>query len=215
MRSGRGTPGPATVAPFRRSPSAGRSRGANVGSMRRAALVAVMAALLCACAVPVAGLPTPAPGSATSPSGRPRTVLLEGVDSCALLTSAQVAQLSMEEPGLRRSIAEASSCSWFRFTSPSVSTLVSAYPSRGIGEYDTDPARNDVAMIAVRGFPAMQLSFKARHDNCAVVVDVAPGQVVDVQFSAFGTDVPISISDLCAGGRQVADDAIDTLLKQR
>jgi Protein of unknown function (DUF3558) len=177
--------------------------------MRRVALVAALTAVLGACAAPVAGTPSAAPAV------RPREVRLEGVDPCSLLTPAQVEQLRLKGPGLKNPDDRGKSCSWLRFTSPAVGTLVSTVASRGIEAYDTDPRFNDVAAIEARGFPGLQLSFKARDDNCAVVIDVAPGQVLDVQYSTIGADVPISVSDLCAGAHQVAADALDSLLAQR
>ncbi len=177
--------------------------------MLRLTVVLALVAALGGCAGPVAGTPSAAPAV------RPREVRLEGVDPCSLLTPVQVAQLRLKGPGLKNPDDQGRSCSWIRLASPAVGTLVSAVASRGIEAYDTDPRFNDVAAIAARGFPGVQLSFKTRHDNCAVVVDVAPGQVLDVQYSTIGADVPISVSDLCAGARQVADDALDSLLAQR
>jgi Protein of unknown function (DUF3558) len=148
--------------------------------MKRVALVVALGAVLGACAAPVAGKPSAAPAV------RPRVVRLEGVDSCSLLTSAQVAQLGLEGSGLRDQRYGEDSCAWSGFTPRAISTLITTVPSRGIEDYDTDPSRNNVTVVEVRGFPAIQLSFKARPNNCAVGVDVAPGQVVDVEFSASG-----------------------------
>jgi len=169
--------------------------------------VAALGAVLGACAAPVAGTPSAAP------TVRPREVRLDGVNTCSLLTSAQVAQLGLEGSGLRDQRYGEDSCGWSGFEPRAISTLISAVPSRGIEAYDTNPSHNHVAVLEIRGFPALQLSYTTRSDNCAVGVDVASGQVVDVEFSAYTSPVPLA--DLCAGARQVAGFAIGNLLAQR
>ena len=178
-----------------------------VVAMWRLALVVALCVVLGACAAPVAGTPSAAPAV------RPREVRLEGVNTCSLLTPAQVVQLGLEGSGLRDQRNGQDSCGWSGFKPREIATLISAVPIHGIQDYDTNPSHNNVTVIEIRGYPALQLSYTTRSDNCAVGVDVAPGQLVDVEFSAYTSPVPLA--DLCAGARQVADYAIGNLLAQR
>jgi hypothetical protein len=48
-----------------------------------------------------------------------------------------------------------------------------------------------------------------------VVVDVAPGQLLDVQFRDGGCKPPIPQDQVCRGAEQVAGTAMGTLLASR
>jgi hypothetical protein len=69
-----------------------------------------------------------------------------------------------------------------------------------------------VTALEVRGFPAVQAVPNRFSDFCSVLIDVAPGQLIDVQYADGGREPPVPQDQLCQGAEQVADAAAQTLL---
>jgi hypothetical protein len=64
----------------------------------------------------------------------------------------------------------------------------------------------------VQGFPAVVAVPSRSPDWCTMVVDVAPGQLLDIQFGDGGRKPPIPQPELCEGAQAVADAVMVTLL---
>ncbi|MFI9006929.1 DUF3558 domain-containing protein [Actinosynnema sp. NPDC053489] len=170
--------------------------------MRRAVPLIAALALLGGCSQPTDG--SASPGGATAgtatgtpsapiPSGeqskRPKTIDIKGVDPCTLLTEAQRAEFGLDRPPRADIETGKPGCSTGR-EDRKYSIAVYLDSTKGIETY-TDPPRPDVTRLEVGGFPAVLVeSTTAAGLACSVDVDVADGQLVDVQaFSLGDTDV--------------------------
>ncbi len=178
--------------------------------------------LLVACVV-AAGCTTVVEGTPSAPSGvllppRPREVRLDGVDPCSLLTPEQRAELGLtSKPAYSNSYVEL-----FRGEVPTC-TIHSSRPDAtivGIGVVTTvgierwqDPDLSaDVHPEAVAGFPAVVTVPTGSNAYCGVEVDVAVGQLLDVQVLDGGDVPPVEQSDLCERAVRSAEQAVRSLL---
>lgn len=176
----------------------------------------VLAGVLGGCAGSVDGGAEPFVGLELPP--RPREVPVQGVDPCALLTETQQAELELDSPML---FSPSVGSALFEGPDPLCTTgafdprafgvaIALPYDGLGIGALTARPVRSELTPLDVQGFPAVL----ARPDDplfCQVVVDVAPGQAVSVQFRD-GGDRNIPQDELCDGAVEVADAAMATLL---
>jgi hypothetical protein len=64
----------------------------------------------------------------------------------------------------------------------------------------------DVSACSIRGHELIL------DDGCNVLVDVAPGQIVDVQVRSAGADPPIPVDQLCRDAERAANLVMETLL---
>jgi len=64
----------------------------------------------------------------------------------------------------------------------------------------------------VEGFPALVAAPSQSEAYCAVEVDVARGQLLDVQFLDAGHQPPVQQAELCFRARTAAEAAVETLL---
>jgi hypothetical protein len=69
-----------------------------------------------------------------------------------------------------------------------------------------------VSELNVRDYRALLVVPNRFRDYCSVLVDVADGQMLDVQFADGGRTPPIPQEQLCVGAQRVADEAVETLL---
>jgi hypothetical protein len=100
--------------------------------------------------------------------------------------------------------------------------LIIASTTVGLSEYlgkiRDNPTRR---MVTVGGFPAAQEEQKSNigpgNDACFVDVDVADGQMLDVQFSQIAAEQGkiLPMETLCAKAMDVAEAALTTLQAQR
>jgi hypothetical protein len=189
----------------------------------------VLAALLCvlvaACAVE--GTSEPAPSAESGSGGvvelppRPREVRLDGVDPCSLLTEEQRAELGLDArpmfteapiglyPG-----GDVPACDIGGFEPRAVATGISLVTSVGIDRFTSGELAAEIRPIFVAGFPAVVAVPTRYSDYCTVVVDVAPGQLVDVQFATGGRQPPIPQPQLCRDAEIVAGEVMKTLLNR-
>jgi hypothetical protein len=104
----------------------------------------------------------------------------------------------------------------------SISGLKLGYPATGVSigivttvgiERWNDPRlAAHVQPTSVAGFPAV-LAIPTQHtDYCSIEVDVADGQLLDVQFDAGGRLPRLPQDELCRRGQQAAALAMSTLL---
>jgi Protein of unknown function (DUF3558) len=183
-------------------------------------LVALLVASGC---VPVTGEPArPAPAEPTALSlpARPRDLRIDGVEPCSLLTEQQRAELGLDGPSVSdrsRSIlfgGDETACLVRGFSPRAVSVGVGLVTTVGIelvADGDLDAV---VSALDVRGYPAVRAVPNRFEKFCSVFVDVAPGQLLDIQYSDGGRTPPIPQDLLCRDAEHVADAAMQTLLRR-
>jgi hypothetical protein len=182
----------------------------------RAVLLLVTAVLAAGCTTAVPGTPSAAGPTPLPP--RPREVRLDGVDPCSLLTAEQRAALGY------RSTASSSR--------PYVELFGGEVPTCTMSSSSTDPTILGVGLVTtvgierwqqgnleavsrpdhVAGFPAIVAVPSQSKTYCAVEVDVAAGQLLDIQFLDAGHQPPLRQEELCSRARRSAEAAIKTLL---
>ncbi|MHA6792853.1 DUF3558 domain-containing protein [Pseudonocardia bannensis] len=185
-------------------------------------VIAVLLAVVSGCAT--AGPGTAAPVSTSAePSEialppRPREVRIDGIDPCSLLTADQRAELGLDGRPVAYTSAnglfgEASSCS-IRGTEPrEVSVGLSVVTDRGIEIITSSGGVTDeLTGITVAGFPAVLARPTRLRDFCSVEIDVAAGQLLDIQFAQGTRGQPIPQDHLCRDAQRVAEAAIASLL---
>jgi hypothetical protein len=203
-----------------------RDRAANVLLVRRvggAVLAVLVAVLASACSGPSVP-PTSAQGR---PDGvvelppRPREVRLDGVDPCSLLTGEQRVELGLDArpvfsqapvglyPG-----GDVPACDIGGFEPRAVAVGISLVTTVGIERFTDSQLAAEIRPVSVQGFPAVVAVPTRFSDYCSVIVDVAPGQLVDVQFATGGREPPIPQPQLCRDAELVAVAAMTTLLKR-
>jgi hypothetical protein len=174
----------------------------------------------------VPGQPAPANPTGSASAGangielppRPREVRLDGVDPCELLTEDQRAELGLDgRPGFDQAPsqlyeAEVPACV-IRGSDPrEIRVAVSLVTSTGIERFTTSRGlAAELRPVQVRGFPALVVVPTRYTTYCTVVVDVAPGQLIDAQFSDGGGQPPVPQPQLCEGAEALADAVMATL----
>jgi Protein of unknown function (DUF3558) len=207
--------------------------------MCRLALLAALSIFMAcgaACANSEAGTPhaTSSVEAPTSTAGgslppRPRSLPLDGVDPCKLLSEQQLASFSIDRPplggvGSGGPLKGAPDCD-FGTSVGAVNDwgfLITVSTNMGLGEYleklKDNPTRR---VISVDGFPAIQDEQKSSigpgNDTCFVDVDVAEGQMLALQFGQIAADEGkvLPMETLCAKAVEVAEAALTTLQAQR
>lgn len=186
---------------------------------------AVLVVLLAsACTIPGSAGPvtTPEPqpgGPAVELPPRPQEVRLDGIDPCSLLTEEQRAELGLDgRPVFSQAPvglyggAEVPSCTTGGFEPRAVTVGVSLVTSAGIERYTSGELAAELRPLSVQGFPALVAVPTRFTEYCTVVVDVAPGQLVDVQFRDGGRRPPIPQPQLCQDAEIVAGEVMTTLV---
>ncbi|GAA0926741.1 hypothetical protein GCM10009559_12060 [Pseudonocardia zijingensis] len=183
--------------------------------VRRVVGAALAVMLVSACTVQ--GVAGPAAPEPLPP--RPREVRLDGVDPCSLLTEAQRAELGLDgRPVFSQAAvalypgADVPACDIRGFEPRAVTTGISLVTTTGIERYTSAELAAELRPTNVQGFPALVAVPTRFTDYCTVVVDVAPGQLLDVQFATGGRQPSIPQPQLCRDAEAVADAVMTTLL---
>jgi Protein of unknown function (DUF3558) len=187
----------------------------------RGAIVIVVLLVLTGCTT-TGGTPAPAdpPPTSTVPA-RPRDVPINGVDPCSLLTEEQRAELGLDgRPVLDRSPSllfpgDVSMCVIRGFNPRAIIVSVGLVTTAGIEFFSSENLAADLASIGIAGFPAAVARPTQYTQFCNVVVDVAPGQLLDVQAQDGGRQPPIPQEQLCQDAEQAATAVMETLLAVR
>jgi hypothetical protein len=186
------------------------------------------ALLLVVAAVLVAGCTTvDGEAAAAGPSGielppRPRDVRIDGVDPCSLLTAEQRAELGLDgrpwfdsAPVALYNGAEVPLCAIRGFEPRAITVGLSIVTNVGAEVFTSGELAAEVRAVLVHGFPTVVVVPRQFTDWCAVIVDVAHGQLLDVQFADGGRMPPIPQPQLCQDAQTVADAVMATLLASR
>jgi len=96
-----------------------------------------------------------------------------------------------------------------------VSVGLSIVTTTGVELFTSGELAAEVSPAEVHGFPAVVAVPTRSPDWCTVVVDVAPGQLLDIQFADGGRMPAIPQPRLCQDAQTVADAIMTTLLSAR
>jgi hypothetical protein len=155
----------------------------------------------------------PPPSSSLSP--RSAELKLDGVDPCALLTAAQQGQLGVEQVGQANNSDELGSaaCQWGNNgAKPDNRWLARLIVKRG-ADYALG-STTGVQVVQIGGFSAVQTAapYQDPNTNCVLVVDVAQGQSLGVQYGNAAGDYPgINHDVACQLDRKAAELMVQNL----
>jgi hypothetical protein len=186
----------------------------------RGAVVVLVLLLLAGCTT-VTGQAEPAAPASSAPA-RPREVRIDGVDPCSLLTEQQRAELGLDAQP-RRDIgplppypgSDIPLCLFGGFRPRSVSLGVATVTTTGIELFRSGGLVADIRPIEVQRFPALVAIAPRNNDFCSVVIDVAAGQALDVNFRLDGRDAGAPVDSLCEDAERAAGAVMNTLLQAR
>lgn len=182
-----------------------------------------MVLMLLAGCTTIAGTPAPAdPAAPTSAAAaRPRDVPVDGVDPCSLLTEEQREELGLDgEPHFDDSPSllfpgNVPMCVTSGFNPRAIAISVGLVTTAGIEFISSGQLAGDLEPTAVAGYPAISARPTQYTQFCNIFVDVAPGQLVDVQALDGGRKPPIPQEQLCQDAEQAATAVMETLLSAR
>jgi hypothetical protein len=150
------------------------------------------------------------PTSSSKPAvNRPKSIDLKGVDPCGLLTDAQRQQLGLTRDP-RKSPSSAYPGTTMCGMSPGdfkFSASILALVTEGIQRYVDNPKLN-ASPVVIGGFPAQLATFKDLHDTCFLGIDVADGQMVDLQM---GSSEGVPEDQLCQKVQAMGEAVMTTL----
>lgn len=183
-------------------------------------LLLVVGVVGCAPAVPA---PT-APPSSTSATAQPRVTLpprpreirVDDLDPCLLLTPEQQELLELDgiatpDGGSDPILGRTRSCS-FRGSDPrEIAVGVTPATAAGIEVFTEQNLAVELTPITLSGFPALVVRATLRDDFCSVDVDIADGQLLDIQFAEGTGREPIPQDQLCRDAQAVADQVMITV----
>ena len=182
----------------------------------RAVLLLVTAVLAVGCTTAVPGTPSAAGPTPLPP--RPREVRLDGVDPCSVLTLEQRAALgyqsaaSSSRPYVELFSGDVPTCTMSSSSADPTILGIGLVTTVGIERWQEGNVEAVVRPDHVAGFPAIFAVPNQSKTYCAVEVDVAAGQLLDIQFLDAGHQPPLRPEELCSRAKQSAEAAIKTLL---
>jgi hypothetical protein len=179
-----------------------------------------MVLLLLAGCTTISGQAQPAAPASSAPA-RPREIRIDGVDPCSLLTEQQRAELGLDgRPRFDNSPSllfpgNVPMCVTSGFEPRAIAVSVGLVTTVGIEFISTGRLAADLEQTATAGFPAIVARPTTYTQFCNVFVDVAPGQLVDVQALDGGRRPPIPQEQLCRDAERAATEVLETLLATR
>jgi hypothetical protein len=185
----------------------------------RGAVVVVVLLLLAGCTT-ISGQAEPATPS-SSALARPQDVRIDGVDPCSLLDEKQREELGLDgEPRFDNSPSllfpgNVPMCVTSGFNPRAIVVSVGLVTTAGIEFISTGQFAANLDPTAVAGYPATTARPTQYTQFCNVFVDVAPGQLVDVQALDGGREPPIPQERLCQDAERAATAVMETLLAGR
>lgn len=199
-------------------------------------VVLVVAGLLSGCAPPPGGTVSPMPSAtptfveAPSPTAapppdllpRPRVVRVDDLDPCTLLSETDRADLGLDGmPLLDVGLSglwggETQLCSIRGYEPRAIALGVQLSVTGGVDLFFGSGVRSEVRPTEVQKFPAIiAVPPRSMRDFCNVVVDVAPGQALDIYVADGGRRPPIMQPELCTTAEEVAEVVMRNLLAAR
>ncbi|MGI8816461.1 MAG: DUF3558 domain-containing protein [Pseudonocardia sp.] len=148
---------------------------------------------------------------------RPVELPLDGLEPCGLLTSPQLASLGIPDQGARAPNSDllgSASCLWAgSLQPPHGSPQVTAVTKQGVDYFRTPSDQ----VVDIAGMPALQATSEDLDPavHCLVLVDVAAGQTLWVQYSPEGPTSNGSTHEIaCDHARDAARAMVATLREQ-
>jgi hypothetical protein len=185
------------------------------------ALLIVAAALVAGCTTVDGEAGAAAPSTIELPP-RPRDVPIDGVDPCSLLTAEQRAELGLDgrplfdiRPSELYPGADVPTCATRGYEPRAVSVAVGIVTTAGIELFTSGKLSAEVRPVEVRGFPAVVAVPSRFTEWCTAIVDVAPGQLLEIQFADGGRQPAIPQPQLCQDAERAAEAVMLTLLASR
>jgi hypothetical protein len=118
------------------------------------------------------------------PVKRPKTINIEAVDPCTLLTGPQRLEFGLDRPPQPGGVPDKESCTISRDDRKYFVGLITD-STAGVDDYAKSAGK--VTKLEVGGFPALLIESTTELGvSCSVAVDVSDGQVVDVRASSVG-----------------------------
>jgi hypothetical protein len=193
-----------------------------VSVLRVLAVIVGLVVACTACGTSTAGAPTAAPGSsaaAPTTSSRPRDIKIDGVDPCSLLTTDVRTELGFKGQPERSASpsslygGQVDDCGGVGSTpARAVGVGIALVTSTGIERFADPTLRLRTVPAETAGFPALVVYPERFTDFCMIAVDVAPGQLIEVQFSDIKKSPPIPQDELCRSGLRIAEAGMRYLL---
>jgi hypothetical protein len=158
--------------------------------------------------------PESPPSSASPFAARPAELKLDAVDPCALLTGAQQGQLGVPT-GKRFDNSDefgSTACQWANHAKPDNRWLARLIVKRG-ADYALG-STTGVQVVQIGGFSAVQTAapYQDPNTNCVLVVDIAQGQSLGVQYGNAAGDYPgINHDVACQLDRKAAELMVQNL----
>lgn len=154
--------------------------------------------------------------SAPSTPVRPRQVATAGLKSCDLVTTDQQRRFGIDRPPNPSDdpFLQAVTCN-YGSRAQKVGFGVSMLTAFGIDRFQPGKVRGDLRPMTVRDFPAMEFHTvfsDTLDDACIVVVDIADGQAVHVDYGEEGVRPHLGKPILCTRAAQIADVIMGNLL---
>ncbi|MEV1115088.1 DUF3558 domain-containing protein [Actinosynnema sp. NPDC049800] len=153
---------------------------------------------------------TPTPTTASS--SRPQTIKLDGREPCSLLTAAQLEGLQIDRAGrpLEVDALKATGCTW---TVTGASNILVPVLHEGIETWTGGKRTGQPAPAEpVAGFPTITVPVPGSPNRCDLMIDTAESQYLAVAFSVL-PNFEDRFPEPCAGARQLAEAAMQNLLK--
>jgi hypothetical protein len=108
---------------------------------------------------------------------------------------------------------EEAACLVRGFRPRAVSVGLGVVTTAGIELFTGGAVDASLTPLDVQGFPAVRAVPRRFTKFCSVLVDVAPGQLLDVQYSDGGRTPPIPQEQLCRDAELVANSSMRTLMR--
>ncbi|MFB9906439.1 DUF3558 family protein [Allokutzneria oryzae] len=183
--------------------------------------LALLALPLTGCVTVVAGGDTATTTPTTPAVQRPRVLDMTNIDPCTLLTPEQQRTFGIDLPPSPddSAVHQAKSC-YFANEKGFEGLSFTPIPHKGIDQFAPGKVNAEVRNLTASGFPAKENFTPLRNPDlprfCFVIVDVAPGQVLETQYTETARSGPpvLTRDDVCKRAAQAADAAITTLMNK-
>jgi hypothetical protein len=195
--------------------------------MRRLLVLLAALGVVAGCSTSVAGTPAPEAGAASSRAGdsglvlppRPRELKLDGLDPCSSLTPARLAKLGLDQtvPSIPTdpAILVGKICTASAFNTKQVDVSVVFVTHPGIEYITAGPTASlgKFEQVQVSGFPGV-IEPQQKKDVCAVDLDTAAGQFINIQYQDATVPPVLSRAELCQSATSVGEEVIQSLLEK-
>jgi hypothetical protein len=194
--------------------------------MRRLLVFLAALGVVAGCSTSVAGSPSPDAAPAAPSAGadgltlpqRPRELKLDGIDPCSTLMPSQLAKLGLDStvPSISTdpSILEGKICAASGFGAKRIQISIAFILRPGIEYITRGPtaSRGSFESAQVAGFHGV-IEPEQEKTVCAIDLDVATGQFINITYSDAARPQVLSRTALCQGALSVGTEIMQSLQK--